>query len=242
MQLNISININNNCEIVVSDNTNYVNSLSNIVFIEFLCYCNYDDDETTLIPISNSKKISYPDNLTLDRNYKYVTNYDGHYLYSKYGIQKLETFLIENTYQIKDNVFFYDNKVYLGLANVTKITDVVKNASVITNWYTLHNYINTKINYYSNIDLFTICKLEHCLFELQKQSLFEKISNCSKLNCEKNQELIDNRNFLFISMYVLNYLIDNFKYLEAQRILESLSTCGQLCKYNDFTSNKNCNC
>lgn len=240
MQLNVSINVNNDCEIIASDNTQYNNN--NIVLLEFLCYCAYDDDESTLLPIKDSKKISYVENNTVERIYKYHTHYDGYYLYAKYGIYKVESLLIEDTYQIKDKIFFYDNKVWLGHNNVANLTDIKTNSEQIVNWYKLHDYVGDKITYYSNIDLFTICKLEHCVFELQKKSLFDKISKCSKLNCEDNQEIKDIRDFLFVSMYVLNYLIDRFKYLEAQRILESLSACGTLCGSENFTSNKNCNC
>lgn len=242
MKLNISININNQCEIIASDTTNYSTSLSNIVFVEFLCYSSYSDDETTLVPIVASKRITYADNTTLDRVYKYQTQYDGHYLYAKYGITKLESLLIDGTYQIKDKIFFYNDKIYLGISNTTDINLITANSLLITNWYDLHEYMGDKINYFSNIELFTICKLEHCLFELQKKTLFEKIAKCSKLNCEDNQETQNIRDFLFVSVYVLKWLIANFKYLEAQRILESLSACGQLCGSNNFISNKNCNC
>lgn len=240
MQLNVSINVNNECEIVASDSTQYNND--NLVLVEFLCYAAYDDDEDSLIPIKGSKKVSQVSGNQTERVYKYKTNYDGHYLYAKYGIYKVESLLIDSVYQIKDKIFYYNDKIYLGKANVSNLNDIVSNSALISNWYKLQEYVGDKIQYYSNIDLFTICKLEHCLFELQKQSLFEKIANCSKLNCEKNQEIKDIRDFLFVSVYILNHLIDEFKYLEAQRILESLSACGQLCGHNDFTSNKNCNC
>lgn len=109
MQLNVSINVNNDCEIIASDNTQYNNN--NIVLLEFLCYCAYDDDESILLPIKDSKKVSYVENNTVERIYKYHTHYDGHYLYAKYGIYKVESLLTEDTYQIKDKIFFYDNKV-----------------------------------------------------------------------------------------------------------------------------------
>lgn len=238
MKLDISINLNDDCEIIVSDTTQYPTDLSNIVFIEFLCYQSYDDDEDTILPIERSKVI----NKTLNRSYRYKTGYDGYYKYSKYGIYSLEGLLQDGLYLIKDKIFIYNDKIYLGIANIADINTVTSNATLFTNWNDLRKYIGDKINYFSNIDLFTICKLEHCLFELEKKTLFDKLSKCSKLDCEDYTKVHDIRDFLFVSVFVLHWLIRHFKYLEAQRILESLATCGELCGSNNFISNKNCNC
>ena len=38
------------------------------------------------------------------------------------------------------------------------------------------------------------------------------------------------RNFLFDSVYILSYLIEQGSYLEAQRIIEYLTSCNYICK------------
>ena len=131
MQLNVSINVNNECEIVASDSTQYNND--NIVLVEFLCYAAYDDDENSLVPIKGSKKVSQVSGNQTERVYKYKTNYDGHYLYAKYGIYKVESLLIDSVYQIKDKVFYYNDKIYLGKTNISNLNDVVSNSTLIVN-------------------------------------------------------------------------------------------------------------
>ena len=89
--------------------------------------------------------------------------------------------------------------------------------------------------------MFTICNLNQCLIALQKKAIFAGLKNCNYGVCEENKSLKLQRDFLFISVYVLDYLIEIGNYLEAQRILEALSTCGNLCNDNMLMNNNCCN-
>ena len=110
MKLDISINLNDDCEIIVSDTTQYPTDLSKIVFIEFLCYQSYDDDKDTILPIERSKVI----NKTLNRSYRYKTGYDGYYKYSKYGI-----------YTYSDEVLFIYRDSYYNKENKNDIAEII---------------------------------------------------------------------------------------------------------------------
>ena len=220
MKLNIDFNLSKyNCELITVDNTEYSTMLDKLIFIEFLCYFAYDDDEASLLPIKKSKKISSYNSDNNYRCYKYITDYDGRYIYTKYGIYNIEALLDNGEYKLKDKIFYYNDEIYLGLSNVSSLDNINSStAKLISNWYTLKDYIN-----------------------YQKQTLFKKIESCNKICKEDNEKSL--RDFLFISVYVLDYLVCIGNYAEAQRILESLSACGELCNDSVFiSSTTNCNC
>lgn len=243
MKLNIDFNLSKyNCELITVDNTEYSTMLDKLIFIEFLCYFAYDDDEASLLPIKKSKKISSYNSDNNYRCYKYITDYDGRYIYTKYGIYNIEALLDNGEYKLKDKIFYYNDEIYLGLSNVSSLDNINSStAKLISNWYTLKDYINTNIDYYYSTEIFTFCKLNKCVINYQKQTLFKKIESCNKICKEDNEKSL--RDFLFISVYVLDYLVCIGNYAEAQRILESLSACGELCNDSVFiSSTTNCNC
>lgn len=243
MKLNVNLNLSKcSCELLAIDNTEYSTMLDKLIFIEFLCYFAYNDDETSLLPIKHSKKISFSTSSNNFKCYKYVTEYDGRYLYFKYGVYNPNSLLENGEYKIKDKIFYYNENVYLGLTDVSSLTNINSNTTkLISNWYTLKDYINTNIDYYYTTELFTFCKLNQCVIKYQKQTLFNKIDSCNQICKQDNQKSI--RDFLFISVYVLDYLVCTGNYAEAQRILESLSSCGTLCDDSTFLNiNNNCNC
>lgn len=243
MKLNINLNLSKcSCELIAIDNTEYSTMLDKLIFIEFLCYFAYDDDETSLFPIKKSKKVSSYNSTNNYKCYKYVTDYDGRYIYSKFGIYNPEALLDNGEYKLKDKIFYYEDNVYLGLSNVSSLKDInTSTAKLISNWYTLKDYIGTNIDYYYTTELFTFCKLNKCVINYQKQTLFKKVESCNKICKEDNKKSL--RDFLFISVYILDYLVCTGNYAEAQRILESLSACGELCNDSVFiSSTTNCNC
>lgn len=243
MKLNINLNLSKcSCELNAIDNTEYSTMLDKLIFVEFLCYFAYDDDEMSLLPIKQSKKVSSVTSTNSYKCYKYVTDYDGRYIYSKYGIYNPEALLEDGEYKIKDKIFYYDDNIYLGILNISSLDNInASTTKLISNWYTLKDYVNTNIDYYYTTELFTFCKLNKCVINYQKQTLFKKIESCNKICKEDNKKSL--RDFLFVSIYVLDYLVCTGNYAEAQRILESLSACGQLCNDSVFiNSTTNCNC
>lgn len=241
--MNVNINLSKcNCEFIAVDNTEYSTMLDKLIFIEFLCYFAYNDDLNTLLPISSSKKISDSTNYQC---YRYKTNYDGRYIYCKYGIYNPESLKENNEYKIKDKVFYYNNNIYIGVQNITTLDDLNNtNAKLISNWYLLIKEKDTNPNlhldYYYTTEFFTYCKLNKCVFNYQRQTVFDYIDACNNICKKDNQKEI--RDFLFISLYILEYLVCVGNYSEAQRILENLSSCGNLCDDNLLNISNNCNC
>ena len=87
-------------------------------------------------------------------------------------------------------------------------------------------------------NIFSICKLRKCTIAQEKLAIEEFLSTCNKRNCNKRSSQQPVRDVLLISIFVLEHLISQEKYLEAERILESLDSCRNLCGNNI----KTCNC
>ena len=219
------------------------------VLVEFMCYLPYSNDE--VVPINKSKKIVIipPSGILThdDRKYLYMFEKDGRYSYHKYLLYTKDHPLIKTRggYMIEDKIFYHDGKIYLGLANIPWYEEFIltsENSKVIYNWYDLREYISAFIEYFYEKELFTICKLDRCLFELQRKIFFDGLKNCDFGACSLTKQLKLQRDFLFASVYVLKYLIDIGNYLEAQRIIESLATCGGLCDDSLGVNHRRCNC
>lgn len=251
----IDINIIQDCSCYFQaiDTTDYSKSihemnLTKYAFIEFMVYLPYQETDEEQILLPYGKKTSFF-NTSLDRTYSYTFKKDGHYNYYKYVIMTPDNTAIYNNgvYQIQNRIFYYNGIIYLGTRNTTSLVFDITNSIIISNWYLLKDYIGTHIDLYNISDLFTIYKLEQCLISLQKKNLFDGLKNCSSTGninkCEDSSIDKMNRDFLLASVFILKYLICNKSYLEAQRIIESLSTCGNLCDdtlYNG--NNNNCGC
>lgn len=88
---------------------------------------------------------------------------------------------------------------------------------------------------------FCMCNLNNCFYNLCKNLLSSYCGKClNKLNAP--QQEIFNRDLIWMSMNVISYLIEDNKLVEAQRILESLQGCGNICKNESSKNSSNCGC
>lgn len=88
---------------------------------------------------------------------------------------------------------------------------------------------------------FCMCYLNKCFYELSKNLLSSYCGKClNKLNAP--QQDIFNRDLIWMSMNVISYLVEDNKLVEAQRILESLSGCGNICQNSNSKNSSNCGC
>ena len=89
-------------------------------------------------------------------------------------------------------------------------------------------------------EIFSICHLRKCVFAYEKQAIEEFLSTCNKKNCNKRSSQQSTRDILLMSIFVLEHLICQNKYNEAQRILNQLGSCSNLCP-NTITKTCDCN-
>ena len=86
---------------------------------------------------------------------------------------------------------------------------------------------------------FSICKLRNCTVQLEKEVIHNFVNNCRTKSCKKIQDK-STKDILLIAIFVLENLISQERYTEAQMIVDSLSTCGTLCN-SQKTQMCNCN-
>ena len=89
-------------------------------------------------------------------------------------------------------------------------------------------------------EIFSICHLRKCAIAHEKQAIEEFLSTCHKKNCNQKSSMQSTRDILLISIFVLEHLICQNKYNEAQRILNQLGSCSNLCP-NTITKTCDCN-
>lgn len=185
-----------------------------LVFIEFVVGEDVDSSKTMVITENEFNK------------YKYQLPHDGLYVYYKVAISKKE-FLGEE----------YATKIYYDNGKIMFNNSEIKDPSELIDYLT---QTGKGILDYCEESVFSLCRLEHCSFELERKVLEAGLGTCG-IVCEKSINLKNQRNFLFISLYVLKHLISEEKYDEAENILKRLNTCSFLCK-NMNPKFKNCNC
>lgn len=120
--------------------------------------------------------------------------------------------------------------------------------------YDGNNFIECDINDIIN-DNYIFSNIEKCIIEIFYVGFlhFCYINYCKKLfnnlikNCkciQKNYEdIIYYRDFLLMTLNIIEYYISFKQYIEAQRILELVNNCCEFCKnLKDYESDRGCGC
>lgn len=248
-RIEIQLILRPDCKLIAVDNENYCDweiNLTKYKMIEFLVY-NEDKD---IIP--ETLKILQEKYARAHFSSKYATEFilkkDGTYIYHKMIIPTLELFqsdsnLYSNLYQ---QLYFEGDKLYFSKLednNIYSYDDVKNNREEITNYLTAYNIINnnqaSQSLYCPAKYLFSICKLQRCLVSLQKKLI---MNSCSFDICDRDKTLRNRRDFLLSAVYVFDYLKDIKNFTEAQRLLDNLSTCNNICEEDLTNSFNDCNC
>lgn len=145
---------------------------------------------------------------------------DGWYEYYKIEVPKTS-----------NSTLWYDNGV------LKEGNSVITDYSIIPDKISFTSY---PYKSFSKVE-FSVCNLQNCVVNLQRKAIFEGIKNCNIGACEKNSQVKQQRDFLFISLYVIEHLICRGKFSEAESILDGLSSCDSLCSDSSLKSNCNCN-
>ena len=104
----------------------------------------------------------------------------------------------------------------------------------------LIEYLNNPTNSVDFVEkqIFSICKLRTCTIQLEKEAIHNFVNNHNIKSCKKDsgQSVKD---LLLIAVFVLENLISQERYTEAQMIINSLDSCGVLCRSQKLQT---CNC
>lgn len=251
--LNIHLFINPSCELIATDNTVYHNlrygdsddfldDLSKHISIEFLTNSDNNVESST---IDFRDACGHKRGYLLDGNHS-VFHFpkDGTFVYYKFLVPTIDHLLKEidddkKEYKTSNQLFYYNKKFYYTKRDFDGNTEVdeILRYCIQVNLDELWTYQGTQTFSFQKI-LFSVCKLQKCLVNLQKQIL-ESSGGCNE--CDLDSSLRFKRDFLLSALYVFDYLKDRHNFEEAQRILDQMSDCsGTLC--GDNRDKSDCGC
>lgn len=102
------------------------------------------------------------------------------------------------------------------------------------------NIEETTISKYTQ-DFMSICFLKKCFINICKQIFDLKGFNRCKSTGVSDEQLIFNRDLLWMAINTISYLTEFGQLAEAQRILENLTSCNSICP-QEQTNNSGCGC
>ena len=136
--------------------------------------------------------------------------------------QRLNKFTSEVLFQTYPILIYYDNGQFY------KSIDGGVTSELIT--YELIKEINTITTNIAkcNKPTFSLCFLYKCYINYCKQVLEQNISKC----ITKDSDLVFRRDFVWMTINVIKYYLENGQLDEAQRLLEETMSCNGFCKSN----------
>ena len=232
----LQITVHPNCKLTVLDNYEYAcdehgNSVNMIDYksIETIIY----DNE---IIKSNTKFTDFENPSVTTTLSEFALIFDGWHIYYKFLIPKLSHFCENvddcNEVYLNNQFYYHENKIYKYDGEYRGDIDELLNDSSevsIDNLISAHTNNSLGSHIWScEKNIFTICGLTKRFVELHKTIISEQCT------CKNIDHLIDMRDFLLSTIYVLDYLKDLNNFAEAQKILNNVIGC--------FNTTKSCNC
>lgn len=227
-RLFIEIGINNDGDLEVIDQTPYERWIVDSEFdadhqvLERIILNNGDDDPE-IVAFSNIHGET-PEELRHSTTYDVPGN--GLYHYQKLVIPTYahsETHANENLYYRNRSVYYIDHD-----SGITKVwSNLEQDFDEIYEVVTEERLNNC---FHFDEDSFSMYNLVECYALVEKQRLQNYIKNkCSK-GCNDSGDLDIKADILLAALMVVRHLVENGDFFEAQRIINGLNTCGNLCE------------
>lgn len=247
-RLEIQLFVQPNCKLVAIDNSDYDSINVDLIKHIMLEFLSYNEDSVHLCEKVRLKQDIHEQ---MQKTSTFLLDVDGTYYYYKLVIPVLNHFETSNKKYSKlhNELFFYENCLYKSNLPDTEdefdISEILNNSKQITNYIEAYELVQkgcaSQTFYCPKEIVFSNCKLQKCLVYLQKQLLFNNC-NCQFDECNTDETLRNRRDFLLSALFVLDYLIKTNNFIEAQRIIDNLSTCNSICGDELDTLNKGCSC
>lgn len=255
MKLEVNFNLDSKGHLIVEDASKYYD----YYIPEYYNYKNYSDKKySESQPLLIVVKKDASGDTSKDKIYKMVTfkhinmkrdidtldiqfNEDGYYILY-YFIIPTETWIksVHNPVDHLDYVFYINRQgdiIYRFKDNLGRIIDEIIDPK------DLISYIQDTVT--TNVDkkvkkVFPLSKLWCCYYSYAKQLFDILLQRCPT---QDNANQIYKRDFIFMTINIIKYLLDFDKYFEAQRILDLINGCGGFCNSIDKLKGKSdCGC
>lgn len=246
-RLIIQLDVDLNGVLTVLDHTNYREWGTDVIhhgFIEFITDSNKNIIAKRLYNIRTEEDIRL-----LRKSPPFKLSTDGVYTYQRLVIPELEHFWTESlddetsvldeqpAYDVKNKYFLYNDNIYYSEDHFVEIPyNLTPINSLEELWEDKFN--NNEIFWYDRTFI-TVHNIHQCLRKLQKESFQKAITGGCQTNCIGGNN--DVRDFLLHSCLILEYLIQQNAFADAQRIIGDLNRCGGWCD-NGLTNKTNCGC
>lgn len=238
MKLDIAISTNNNCSIVIQDNTVYWTD-NETAKGEFTYSDSASIDVINLNKVSENIIKDYK--ITLHNSQKetilFPIGFDGWFTVKHIVIPNKEWFnreLSKSTLGLYSIVYYTDGEtIYKYIDNQSYAVSLDEILEI--------NPVNTTISIISK-DYVSICFLIKCYINLCQQ-IFESrgFTQCWNNN-NVDSELIYKRDLVWMAINVIKYMVECNQLYEAERIIELLHSCNGVCSDNKTTYSHGCGC
>lgn len=168
---------------------------------------------------------------------------DGLYNITQLVVPSLDWYEREKNKNL--NNFFRYEVIYVSDGkNLYKVTESEYKIIDPLDFITKVDLSNTTISKKQKL-VFLTCFLWKCYISLAEEVLQQlikenkssgKISKCGNEN-EDIKDLIYRRDFVWATINILNYLADQCKFEEAQKILDKIQSCNGFCNQDTYYSN-----
>ena len=144
----------------------------------------------------------------------------------------------------RNNFFRYDTIIVSDGKNLYKVSETKTELLDTLDFITEINTQGTTVSKNQKI-IFSTCFLWKCYISLANDALKRLLNNnrskgkvrkCGNED-DESKDIIYRRDFVWVTINVLNYLTDECKFEEAQQILEEVMFCNGFCYSQDITSN-----
>lgn len=240
MELNININTENKCKILIEDNSKYLSEDS--TSFQKGQFKQSDTQAMTLLYLNDIKD---PSIKSIVFGSEIPIKFDGWFtvqyvvLPTKAWFQNaLKMSSKVDILGVYDSVYYADGEeVFKYNPRTEELTQVVDLTEIIK-----INPVNTTISIASS-DCVSICFLTKCYINLCQQ-IFESrgLTQCWNKN-NIDSELIYKRDLVWMAINVIKYMVECNQLYEAERIIELLHSCNGVCSDKKAKSNGNgCGC
>lgn len=187
--------------------------------------------------------------------FEFVAKKDGYYTITHFILPN--ELWMENTYPIVRNNYKSDDpnlngaiyymksngtlwkRVYNPITGAWPAADGSEDVEASVKEILEANISNSPIAY-CKVDMFYDGFLRECYINICEELFAKYMQGCTP-NCQPKDVDTYSRDFLHMTLHIIEYLTELGEFMEAQRILEQINYCGGFCK-NVNNENSGCGC
>lgn len=241
MELNININTDSRCKVIIEDKTEYLNESSTSTSKGSFKY----SDTVSIVVLQHNKS---KETVVKSPTYDYHTSeyievpigFDGWFTVNYLVLPSREWFDRERAKSSGSALNLYNIVYFVEDGYIYKYVNGQTEGASIEEVLEI-NPVNTTVSKTSK-DYISICFLQKCYVNLCQQIFNDRgFSQCWNKN-SVDSELVYKRDLVWMAINVIKYLTEFNQLAEVERIIEQINGCNGLCKSNSTYQPKDGGC